>query len=57
MAEKNDFPDSRQFGRYLLEFYGYQGRDGGPLSEGYLRGFIRDFRARFRMEMEAEHIP
>lgn len=57
VAEKNDFPDSRQFGRYLLEFYGYQGRDGGPLSEGYLRGFIRDFRARFRMEMEAEHIP
>ncbi|MFJ9617100.1 DUF2637 domain-containing protein [Streptomyces noursei] len=57
VAEKNDFPDSRQFGRYLLEFYGYQGRDGGPLSEGYLRGFLRDFRARFRMEMEAEHIP
>ncbi|WP_344580769.1 DUF2637 domain-containing protein [Streptomyces lunalinharesii] len=57
VAEKNDFPDSRQFGRYLLEFYGYQGRDGGPLSEGYLRGFIREFRARFRMEMEAEHIP
>ncbi|MFE4019964.1 hypothetical protein ACFXPZ_21570, partial [Streptomyces sp. NPDC059101] len=57
VAEKNDFPDSRQFGRYLLEFYGYQGRDGGPLSESYLRGFLRDFRARFRMELEAEHIP
>ncbi|AJC57521.1 DUF2637 domain-containing protein [Streptomyces sp. 769] len=57
VAEKNDFPDSRQFGRYLLESYGYQGRDGGPLSEGYLRGFLRDFRARFRMEMESEHIP
>ncbi|MFF2812110.1 DUF2637 domain-containing protein [Streptomyces sp. NPDC058000] len=57
VAEKNAFPDSRQFGRYLLEFYGYQGRDGGPLSENYLRGFIREFRARFRMEVEAEHIP
>ncbi|SHK94722.1 DUF2637 domain-containing protein [Streptomyces yunnanensis] len=57
VAEKNDFPDSRQFGRYLLDSYGYQGRDGGPLSEGYLRGFLRDFRARFRMEMESEYIP
>ncbi|WP_241777736.1 DUF2637 domain-containing protein [Streptomyces sp. CT34] len=57
VAEKNDFPDSRQFGRYLLEFYGYAGRDGGPLSERYLRGFVREFRARIRMELEAEHIP
>ncbi|QHC26602.1 DUF2637 domain-containing protein [Streptomyces sp. GS7] len=57
VAEKNDFPDSRQFGRYLLEFYGYTGRDGGPLSERYLRGFVREFRARIRMELEAEHIP
>ncbi|MFG2895344.1 hypothetical protein ACGFZW_38455, partial [Streptomyces sp. NPDC048248] len=57
VAEKNGFPDSRQFGRYLLDFYGVTGRDGGPLSEGYLRGFVRDFRLRLRMEMETEHIP
>ena len=48
VAEKNGFPDSRQFGRYLLDFYGVTGRDGGPLSEGYLRGFVRDFRLRLR---------
>ncbi|MFJ8677473.1 DUF2637 domain-containing protein [Streptomyces sp. NPDC093589] len=56
VAEKNDFPDSRQFGRYLLNSYGVTGRDGGPLSESYLRGFVRDFRVRFRMELETEHI-
>ncbi len=56
VAEKNDFPDSRQFGRYLLNSYGVTGRDGGPLSDGYLRGFVREFHHRFRMEM-AEHIP
>ncbi|MEU8786543.1 hypothetical protein [Streptomyces sp. NPDC048637] len=57
VAEKNDFPDSRQFGRYLLNSYGVTGRDGGPLSDGYLRGFVREFQHRFRMEMENEHIP
>ncbi|MGY5128909.1 DUF2637 domain-containing protein [Streptomyces nigrescens] len=57
VAEKNDFPDSRQFGRYLLNSYGVTGRDGGPLSDGYLRGFVRDFQLRFRMEMGTEHIP
>ncbi|MEU2788397.1 DUF2637 domain-containing protein [Streptomyces sp. NPDC007100] len=58
VAEKNDFPDSRQFGRYLLDAYGVTGREGGPLSEGYLRAFVRDFRQRFREDMEtAEHIP
>ncbi|MFI5526395.1 DUF2637 domain-containing protein [Streptomyces platensis] len=57
VAEKNDFPDSRQFGRYLLNSYGVTGRDGGPLSDGYLRGFVREFQHRFRMEMENEYIP
>ncbi|RXS59391.1 hypothetical protein EST54_30040, partial [Streptomyces sioyaensis] len=57
VAEKNAFPDTRQFGRYLLHSYGATGRDGGPLSEGYLRGFIRDFQLRLRTEMETEHIP
>ncbi|MFI9359279.1 DUF2637 domain-containing protein [Streptomyces lydicus] len=57
IAKKNDFPDTRQFARYLLDFHGVTGRDGGPLTENYLRTFVRDFRARFRMEMETEHIP
>ncbi|MFI2188911.1 DUF2637 domain-containing protein [Streptomyces sioyaensis] len=57
VAEKNAFPDTRQFGRFLLNSYGATGRDGGPLSESYLRGFIRDFQLRLRTEMETEHIP
>ncbi|KOU02798.1 membrane protein [Streptomyces sp. NRRL F-5755] len=58
VAEKNDFPDPRQFARYLQNMYGVTGREGGPLSENYLRSFVREFRQRFREEMEtAEHIP
>ncbi|WP_327688956.1 DUF2637 domain-containing protein [Streptomyces tubercidicus] len=57
VAEKNDFPDSRQFGRYLLNSYGVTGRDGGPLSDGYLRGFVREFQHRFRSEVGNEYIP
>ncbi|MFH8748616.1 DUF2637 domain-containing protein [Streptomyces rimosus] len=58
VAEKNDFPDPRQFARYLQSMYGVTGREGGPLSENYLRSFVREFRQRFREEMEtAEHIP
>ncbi|MEU6115423.1 DUF2637 domain-containing protein [Streptomyces sp. NPDC047117] len=57
VAEKNDFPDPHQFARYLLNNYGVTGRDGvGPLSENYLRTYVRDFRGRFRQEMETEHI-
>ncbi|MGI5469581.1 DUF2637 domain-containing protein [Streptomyces sp. CA-132043] len=57
VAEKNDFPDPHQFSRYLLNNYGVTGRDGvGPLSENYLRTYVRDFRGRFRQEMETEHI-
>ncbi|MEU9111897.1 DUF2637 domain-containing protein [Streptomyces sp. NPDC048483] len=57
VSEKNAFPDSRQFGRYLLDFHGVTGRNGGPLSESYLRTFVRDFQVRFRMEMESEYTP
>ncbi|MEV0368678.1 DUF2637 domain-containing protein [Streptomyces sp. NPDC050636] len=57
VAEQNSFPNSRQFSRYLLDFHGVTGQDGGPLSESYLRGFVRDFRLRLRMELETEHIP
>ncbi|WP_346099380.1 DUF2637 domain-containing protein [Streptomyces olivaceiscleroticus] len=57
VAEKNDFPDPHQFARYLLNNYGVTGRDSvGPLSENYLRAYVRDFRGRFRQEMETEHI-
>ncbi|MBZ4019382.1 DUF2637 domain-containing protein [Streptomyces purpurogeneiscleroticus] len=57
VADRNDMPDAHQFARYLLNNYGVTGRDGtGPLSENYLRTYVRDFRARFRQEMESEHI-
>ncbi|MFH8345813.1 DUF2637 domain-containing protein [Streptomyces sp. NPDC018045] len=58
VAERNHFPDSRQFGRHLLEVYGVTGREGGPLTESCLRAFVREFRQRLREEVEtAEHIP
>ncbi|MFI9049582.1 DUF2637 domain-containing protein [Streptomyces sp. NPDC053427] len=57
VAEKHTFPDSRQFGRYLLDSHGVTGRNGGPLTEGYLRGFVREFQMRFRSEMETEYLP
>ncbi|WP_063759999.1 DUF2637 domain-containing protein [Streptomyces sclerotialus] len=57
VAEKNDFPDPHQFARYLLNTYNVTGRDGdGPLSGNYLRPHLREFRQRFRQEMESEHI-
>ncbi|MEV0604698.1 hypothetical protein AB0I82_36115, partial [Streptomyces sp. NPDC050315] len=58
MAEKDGtFPDPHQFARYLLNTYNVTGKDGtGPLSENYLRTYVREFRQRFRMEMESEHI-
>ncbi|MFC6067492.1 DUF2637 domain-containing protein [Streptomyces ochraceiscleroticus] len=57
VADRNELPDAHQFARYLLNNYGVTGRDGvGPLSENYLRTYVRDFRARFRQEMESEHI-
>ncbi|MGP4004366.1 DUF2637 domain-containing protein, partial [Streptomyces sp. 8N706] len=57
VAESGVWPDSRQFGRYLLDHYGVRGRSGGPLSESYLRGYTRDFRDRLRMEMQTEQTP
>ncbi|MFF3764416.1 DUF2637 domain-containing protein [Streptomyces sp. NPDC001922] len=57
VAESGVWPDTRQFGRYLLDRYGVRGRSGGPLSENYLRGYTREFRDRLRMEMQTEHSP
>ncbi|WP_432095197.1 DUF2637 domain-containing protein [Streptomyces sp. bgisy100] len=57
VAENEVWPDTRQFGRYLLDRYGVRGRSGGPLSENYLRGYTREFRDRLRMEMQTEHSP
>ncbi|MFD8546716.1 DUF2637 domain-containing protein [Streptomyces sp. NPDC059649] len=57
VAEKNGFPDSRQFGRYLLHSHGIGAQDGRSLHEDHLLGFVKDFRQRIKSEMEAEYIP
>jgi hypothetical protein len=59
VSEHQDFPNARQFGLYLMDLYGITGRTGGPLTEGSLRGYLRDFKVRFQREMDAaenEHI-
>ncbi|MFI6939092.1 DUF2637 domain-containing protein [Streptomyces sp. NPDC050418] len=54
VSEHGDFPNARQFGIYLQDLYGVKGRSGGPLTESTLRPFIRDFRARYQQELDAE---
>ncbi|MFJ4920206.1 DUF2637 domain-containing protein [Streptomyces sp. NPDC088725] len=58
VSEHQDFPNARQFGLYLMDLYGITGRSGGPLTEGSLRGYLREFRNRYQTEMDAdsEHI-
>jgi hypothetical protein len=56
--ERMDFPNARQFGLYLQDLYGVTGQSGGPLVESTLRPYLRDFRARYQQELDAdaEHI-
>jgi hypothetical protein len=59
VSEHNEFPNGRQFAKYLQELYGITGRTGGPLSENSLRGYLRDFGRRYQTELDAdaaEHI-
>ena len=58
VAERMDYPNARQFGLYLLDLYGVTGQAGGPLTEGTLRPYLREFRTRHQQEMDAgaEHI-
>ncbi|WP_419997018.1 DUF2637 domain-containing protein [Streptomyces boninensis] len=53
VQEKADFPNARQFALYLLDHYGVGGRTGGPLTEGYLRGYVREFRQRYNEEQSS----
>ncbi|WP_285830723.1 DUF2637 domain-containing protein [Streptomyces meridianus] len=49
-ADHGAFPDSHQFGRYLLDVFGIGFQDGSPLNENHLRQHVREYRARMRME-------
>ena len=49
-ADHGVFPDSHQFGRYLLDAFGIAFQDGTPLNESHLRQHVREYRARMRME-------
>ncbi|MCZ4122154.1 DUF2637 domain-containing protein [Streptomyces sp. H39-S7] len=57
VVEVNEFPNPRQFGRYLLENYGVTGRSGGPLSEGTLRRYLTEFESQYRTEWDSEQVP
>ncbi|MDG4862991.1 hypothetical protein P8605_33115, partial [Streptomyces sp. T-3] len=54
VSERGDYPNARQFGIYLLDLYAVKGETGGPLSENTLRPYIRDFRARYQHEADAQ---
>ncbi|MFD5114207.1 DUF2637 domain-containing protein [Streptomyces sp. NPDC058391] len=56
VSERGDFPNSRQFGLYLMDLYGVTGRTGGPLTESSLRPYLKDFRYRYQSDLDAEHI-
>lgn len=54
VSENQDFPNARQFGRYLQELYGIVGQSGEPLAESTLRPYLRDFQVRYQQELDAE---
>ncbi|MFE2639085.1 DUF2637 domain-containing protein [Streptomyces scopuliridis] len=56
ISENGDFPNSRQFGLYLVDLYGITGRTGGPLTESSLRPYLKDFRSRYQSELDDEYI-
>ncbi|GAA1881139.1 DUF2637 domain-containing protein [Streptantibioticus ferralitis] len=45
-------PNARQFGLYLTDGYGITAENGGPLSEQYLRLYLRELRERYHLEVE-----
>ncbi|MBA0053868.1 DUF2637 domain-containing protein [Streptomyces sp. AJS327] len=51
VAAHSEFPNARQLSRTLHETYGVTNADGNLLSEGYLRGYMREFKARYNTEM------
>ncbi|MEU3465928.1 hypothetical protein ABZ721_39070, partial [Streptomyces sp. NPDC006733] len=57
VVDFKEFPNPRQFGRYLLENYGVTGRTGGPLSEGTLRRYLTEFESQYRTEWDSEQVP
>ncbi|MGW0735841.1 DUF2637 domain-containing protein [Streptomyces sp. NPDC002851] len=58
VSEHGDFPNARQFSLYLMDLYGVTGQSGGPLTEGTLRPYLRNFRDRYQQDLDAdaEHI-
>lgn len=53
VSEHGEFPNARQYGKYLLELYGFKGRSGGPLSESTLRGPLKEYRDRYQAQFNA----
>ena len=59
VSENQDLPNARQFGLYLRDLYGITGRTGGPLTEKYLSGHLKEYSRRYQAQMDAaasEHI-
>lgn len=50
LNRESQFPNARQLSRHLHEQYGIGSSEGSLLSEGYLRGYLREFKDRYRAE-------
>ncbi|GAA1152365.1 hypothetical protein GCM10009654_04810 [Streptomyces hebeiensis] len=51
VVQHGDFPNSRKFALYLMDLYGVKGNNDGPLSEGVLRPYMKEFRYRYQSEV------
>jgi hypothetical protein len=49
VTRQGEFPNARQLSLHLSD-YGVRSPDGTLLSEGYLRGYLREFKDRYRAE-------
>ncbi|MGS2588597.1 DUF2637 domain-containing protein [Streptomyces hebeiensis] len=56
VVQHGDFPNSRKFALYLMDLYGVKGNNDGPLSEGVLRPYMKEFRYRYQSEVDSEQI-
>ncbi|MCC3655852.1 DUF2637 domain-containing protein [Streptomyces sp. S07_1.15] len=44
VRERSDYPNARQFGLYLMDFYGIRDRTGAPIPEPELRPILKELR-------------
>ncbi|MYR30475.1 MULTISPECIES: DUF2637 domain-containing protein [unclassified Streptomyces] len=54
VREMGGFPNSRQFGRFLLENFNVRGPGGGPLPQSELTAWLDEFQPRYTGELDVD---